>query len=157
MRKETYTLLNTSVNKHDLRNKIKDLFIVREDDGSYNLFGRYLIENKDGEYLLQEKGEDTLHVFYFLKHAVTWCVLNNNKKYKDVRRILELDSELVSLDAAIENHTRLARKKCENAQIYNAKLQEEKLKKRKVLEEINGYTALSKHIQSKKYKENQGL
>ena len=157
MRKETYTLLNTRVTKTDIKTRIKDLFIVREDDGSYNLFGRYLIENKDGEYLLQERGEDTLHVFYFLKHAVTYCVLNNNKNYKDVRRVLELDNELVSLDAAIQNHTRLVDKKCENSSIYSAKLQEAKLKKRKVLEEINTYTALSKHIQSKKYRDNQDL
>jgi hypothetical protein len=145
------------VNKTDLRNKIKDLFIVRENDGSYNLFGRYLIENKNGEYVLQEKGENIRHTFYFLKHAVTWCVLNNNKKYKDVKRVLELDNELVSLDAAIENHIRLVLKNPENSLIYNAKLQEEKLKKRRVLEEINLYTAISKHIQSKKYKENQDL
>jgi len=157
MRKETYTLLNTRVTKTDIKTKIKDLFIVREDDGSYNLFGRYLIENKDGEYLLQERGEDTFYVFYFLKHAVTWCVLNNNKNYKDVRRVLELDNELVSLDAAIQNHTRLVDKKCENSSIYSAKLQEAKLKKRKILEEINTYTALSKHIQSRKYKDNQDL
>lgn len=157
MRKETYTLLNTRVNKTDIKSKIKDLFIVREDDGSYNLFGRYLIENKDGEYILQEKGEDTAHVFYFLKHAVTWCVLNNNKKYKDIRRILELDSELVSLDASIQNHIRLVHKKCENAVIYSAKLQEAKLKKRRVLEEINTYIALSRYIQSAKYKDNQDL
>lgn len=157
MRKETYTLLNTKMNRTEIKNKISDLFIVREDDGSYNLFGRYLIENKNGQYVLHEKGEDTYHNFYVLKHAVTWCVLNNSKKYKDVRRVLELDNELISLDAAIENHTRLIRKNSENSIIYGTKLQEERLKKRKVLEEINGYTALSKHIQGKKYKENQDL
>jgi hypothetical protein len=145
------------VNKFDLKSKIKDLFIVREEDGSYNLFGRYLIEQKNGEYVLQERGENSLYTFYVLKHAVTWCVLNNSKNYKGVRRILELDNELVSLDAMIENHTRLLYKNGENAFIYEAKLQEEKLKKRKILEEINSYTALSKHIQSKKYKENQDL
>jgi hypothetical protein len=145
------------VTKHDLKRKIKDLFIVREEDGSYNLFGRYLIENKNGEYVLQEKGENSQYTFYFLKHAVTWCVLNNNKNYKYVKRVLELDNELISLDAAIENHMRLVRQNPENSVIYYAKLQEEKLKKRKMLEEINNYTALSKHIQSKKYTENQDL
>lgn len=156
MKKETSILLNTKVTKTDIKSKIKELFIVREEDGSYNLFGRYIIENRNGEFILQEKGENTHYVFYFLKHAVTWCVLNNNKNYKDVKRVLELDNELVSLDAAIENHTRLIRKNPKNP-IYGTKLQEEKLKKRKILNEINNYTVLSKYIQSKKYKDNQDL
>jgi hypothetical protein len=157
MKKETYILLNTKMNKAEIKNKISDLFIVREDDGSYNLFGRFLIEYCNGEYVLQEKGESIKYTFYFLKHAVTWCVLNNTRNKKLIKRVQEVDNELVSLDAAIENHTRLLYKNSENAMIYRAKLQEEKLKKRKLLDEINEYTALSKHIQRTKFKENQAL
>ena len=145
------------MNKAEIKNKIGDLFIVRENDGSYNLFGRYFIENNNGEFILNERGEDYQIRFYFLKHAVAWCVLNNAKNHKSVRRIHELDNHLVSLDAAIENYTRLLRKNKENSVVYVAKLKEEKLKKRRVLEEINEYTLLSKHIQRTKYKQNQDL
>jgi len=157
MKKETSILLNTKMNKADIKNKISDLFIVRENDGSYNLFGRYIIENNNGEFLLNERGENQQYRFYFLKNAVAWCVLNNAKKLKSVRRIHELDNHLVSLDASIENYNRLLRKNNENAIVYVAKLKEEKLKKRRVLEEINEYTLLSKHIQRTKYKQNQDL
>lgn len=157
MKKETSILLNTRMNKTEIKNKIGDLFIVRENDGSYNLFGRYIIQNNNGEFILNERGENQQYRFYFLKHAVAWCVLNNAKNHKSVRRIHELDNDLVSLDAAIENYVRLLRKNKENSLIYVAKLKEEKLKKRRVLDEINGYTLLSKHIQRTKYKQNQDL
>jgi hypothetical protein len=42
-----------------------------------------------------------------------------------------------------------------NKYIYKAKLIEQKLKKRKMLEEINDFTGLSKYMQSKKFAENQ--
>jgi len=157
MKKGTSTLLNTKMNKAEIKNKIGDLFIVRENDGSYNLFGRYTIENSNGEFILNEKGENQHYRFYFLKHAVAWCVLNNAKNHKSVRRIHELDGHLISLEAAIQNYTRLIQKNTENHVIYMTKLKEEKLKKRRVLEEINGYTSLSKHIQRSKYKQNQDL
>lgn len=146
------------MNKKELVNKIKDLFIVREVDGTYNLFGKYTIIPDHQSFVVIVQGESESHTFYNLRYAVTWCVFDKNKKYKEVKRVLELDNELVSLDAAIINHERLLLKGgTENKYIYQAKLYEEKLKKRKLLDEINQFATLSKYMQTRKFQENSAI
>lgn len=146
------------MNKKDLVSKIKDLFIVRESDGTYHLFGKYLITPVNESYKITVQDENINYTFYSLKHAVTWCVFDKNRKYKELKRVLELDSDIISLEAAIVNHERLLLKsEGENKYIYQAKLYEEKLKKRKLLEEINQFAALSKYMQTRKFQENQGI
>jgi hypothetical protein len=145
------------MNKIDIKNKIHDLFISRENDGTYNLFGKYIISSVNGQYHLV-KNDDTTEplIFNSLKHAVTWCVFDKANKYKEVKRVYELDNDLVSADALIANYNRLM-VNCNNSNkyIYKAKLIEQKLKKRKMLDEINDFTGLSKYMQSKKFAENQ--
>lgn len=147
------------MNSKELKNKIRDLLIFRDNDGSYHLFGTYTIVPNNGYYsvILNEEPQN-IHIFSSLKHAVTWCVFDKNNKYKEVKRILELDSTLSSLDVSIAQHKKLVKNNNKNIQdryIYLAKLNEEKLKKQAALSEINNYITLSKHWQSKKFAENQ--
>lgn len=144
------------MNKRDIVNKIQDLLIVREDDGSYNLFGKFTIaRNELGYYVIQTSVEETLD-FSSLKHAVTWCVFNKNKKFKEIKRIHELDTLMGSLDVAIAQHKKLAEKASdrESKEIYLAKLIEEKRKKRLLNEEIDEYVQISKYMQNKQFQEN---
>lgn len=147
------------MNPRDLSNKIKDLFIVREYDGSYNLFGRYLIKpSEDGLYEVSfVKDEGEKYTFSSLKNAVTWCVFEKNKKYKEIKHIQDLDNILGSLDVSIAQHKKLAEKveDIELKDIFLAKLYEEKLKKRVALEQMNEYVNISKYWQTKKFAENQ--
>jgi len=156
---ETFILLNTEMNNKDLKNKIHDLLILKNDDGSYYLFGKYLITHTQGLYTLTVQDEDTeTYFFNSLKNAVTWCVFANNKKYKEVKRIAELDSLMSSLDVSIAQHKKLVNNKQkhkEDRYIYLAKLYEEKLKKQQVLNEITEFVNLSKYLQTKKFSENQ--
>jgi hypothetical protein len=156
MKKETFILLNIVMNKIDIKNKISDLFISRDNDGTYNLFGNYVISTINGQYHLAKNDDSNILIFYSLKHAVTWCVFDKANKYKEVKRVHELDNDIVSADALIANYNRLMTScKNSNKYIYKAKLSEQKLKKRKMLEEINDFTGLSKYMQSKKFAENQ--
>lgn len=144
------------MNKNDLKKKISDLFIVKEDDGSYNLFGKYIIKNEHGLYIVKVY-EDTIQTtFSSLKHAVTWCVFEKNNKQKEVKRIAELDEILGSLDAMILQHTNMLKKSdnLENKAIIHAKLLEERLRKRQALQEIEKYATISRYLQTKKYTEN---
>lgn len=146
------------MNKKELSNKINDLLILRNEDGSYFLFGKYrIIPDNLGNFCLSVADNEFIHNFSSLKNAVTWCVFDKNKKYKDVRRILELDHMLGGIDVSIAQHKRLAEKTLcfEDKSIYLAKLYEEKLKKRTWTEEINTYIKTSKYMQSKKFEENQ--
>lgn len=147
------------MNKKELSSKIRDLLIVREDDGSYYLFGKFCILPDSHGYfhLLDTVEKEKIHSFSSLKTAVTYCVFEKNKKYKELVRIIELDDLLGSLDAMIEQHTKLVEKTIDfdYKSILKAKLFEEKLKKRQMTTEINSYIALSKHWQTKQFAENE--
>lgn len=147
------------MNKKDLATKIHDLLIVREDDGSYVLFGKYIVVPTAQGFFkaaLMNEPENTVE-FSSLKHAVTWCVFEKNKKIKDVSRIVELDNMLGSLEVQIAQNKRMVdkHKSTEDKFIYMAKLSEAKLRKTQALEEINNYIAISKHWQNNKFAENQ--
>ena len=145
------------MNKRDIVSKIKDLFIVRENDGSYNLFGRYIINpTKSGLYTVTDQYENIILNFSILRHAVTWCVFQKNNKYKEINRIYELDNMLSGIDVSIQQHRKLAEKTKDSNDryIYLAKLQEDKRKKRMFLNELNSYAEQSKYWQTKKFMEN---
>jgi hypothetical protein len=141
----------------ELANKIKDLLIVREDDGSYNLFGKYKVREENNGFTITVDNELITYSFSSLKTAVTWCVFDKNKKYKEVKRLVELDLALGSLDVTIAQHRRLLNKSSDSIdkQIFMAKLIEEKRKKQEYYREIQNYITTSKYMQNKKFAENE--
>lgn len=148
------------MNKKDLKSKINDLLVVHEDDGSYFLFGKYkIVPDNLGNFELIDvlDGKTSIHRFFTLKNAVTYCVFDKNNMYKELKRIVELDSLLGGIDVLILQHQRLLDKSedRDNKSIFLAKLMESKLKKRAMTKEINSYISISKHWQSKKFEENQ--
>lgn len=146
------------MNRHDFRQKVKDLLIVRENDGSYNLFGKYFIHQLDGNYTVTLHNEPEEFTFSTLKYAVTWCIFEKQQKNKDIKRIADLDTQIASHDVNILQYKKLIEKyKTDDVKyIYMAKLSEEKIKKNRALKEINDYALTSKYWQSKKYDENKG-
>jgi len=145
------------MDKRTLKTKITDLFINKEDDGTYNLFGKYIITPKDNSiYTVQEVNETEFYIFSSLKNAVTYCVFDNNNKQKEVQRIIELDELICSLDFIIQQHSRLLKKSDnENKNIYSAKVVEDKFKKKMAMRELEGYINFSRFLQSRKFNENQ--
>lgn len=143
------------MDKITLKNKISDLFIVRENDGSYNLFGKYFIKKEMNTFrVFLEESKDP-YEFSSLRNAVTWCVFEKNNKLKETKRIQELDELISSLDVLIAQHTKLVEKtKNEDKYIYCAKLVENKYRKRQALSEIEEYANLSRYWQNKKFAEN---
>lgn len=144
------------MDKITLKKKISDLFIVRENDGSYNLFGRYTVVPENNAYKVYVTGELEYYTFSSLRNAVTWCVFDKNNKYKEVKRIHELDELIGSLDVIIAQHTKLLQKtNSEDKYIYSAKLAEGKYKKKQAIQEIEKYANISRYWQRKKFNENQ--
>lgn len=143
------------MNHTDLSKKIKDLLILKQDDGSYHLFGQYQISKDSTElYNVSWKDDPTLSIkFGQLKYAVTWCVFHKNNKYKDLNKIAELDEILDSLSMIIDNHKRLAEKNLENRPIHLAKLSEDKLRRKQAQKAMDYYVEYSKYWQNKTFKE----
>lgn len=146
------------MNKTEITQKVKDLLIIRENDGSYNLFGKYSIKSTNDLYVVSIIDETETYLFSNLCYAVTWCVFDKNKKNKDVKRIADLDNQLASLNVSISQFKKLIEHSTsvENKHIYMAKLYEEKIKKQRALKELNEYALTSKYWQRKKYEENKG-
>lgn len=144
--------------KANLVTQIKDIFIVEEYDGTYNLFGTYIIRPENGLYKVSIPRDPyfTEIDFSSLQYAVTWCVFEKSRKNKENKRVYELDRYIGALDVAIAQHSKLLKKRAiPDKYIYIAKLAEDKYKKRLALKELSTYTALSKYIQTKKFKEYQ--
>ena len=146
------------MNKQAFIKDIKELFIVREDDGSYNIFGTYIIKKSNDLYfvsMIDEPGNIPLD-FSSLKYAVTWCVFDKNQKNRENKRLCELDRYIGSLNVNIAQHEKMAKKATlPDKLIYVAKLNEENLKKRKSLQELEQYLSVSKYLQTNKYREYQ--
>lgn len=147
------------MNTQDLSKKIKDLLVLKQDDGSYHLFGQYLIiKNSMGLYVVKNIFDSYGEIIEFaqLKHAVTWCVFHKNKKIKDLNKIEELDQKLDGLTVTINIQKRLAEKHTENKYIHLAKLHEDKLKKKIAQEAMDYYVNSSKQWQTKTFKDYMG-
>lgn len=138
---------------------VKDVLIWKNNDGTYNIFGNYkitLLQNGLYKIDVLNNPDNPDLVVSNLKTAVTWCIFERNKKYKETRRIIEIDSLLGSLDVGISIHRKMMLKSLdvEDQLLYSIKLNEEKLKKKRFLEEIREYVNLSKYWQNAKFKEN---
>jgi hypothetical protein len=149
------------MNKAYMQKKIKELFIVQENDGSYNLFGTYMVkpQTNGGFKVFVIDGYDAESIeFSSLKYAVTWCVFEKNNKHKERERLYTLDQLINSLEVTMFQNKKLAEKvKSPDRYIYLAKFLEDKLKKKKAIQEIEQYTSLSRYIQDKKFTEIKGV
>jgi hypothetical protein len=145
------------MDKHNLKKKMKELFIVKEENGSYNLFGKYtIIKDTYDNYRIAIFEEDIRLGFSSLKNAVTYCVFDKNNKQKDGQRVFDLDQSVSSLDFSIAQNTKLYNNADdERKNILSAKIVEAKFKKKQALKEIENYVNLSKYWQIKKFEENQ--
>lgn len=147
------------MNKSHLAKKIKDVFIVKEYDGSYNLFGTYVIyPQPGGTFKIVTLNDPYIEPVEFsnLKYAVTYCVFEKNRKDKETRRLRELDQYIGALEVNIAQHKKLLNKReIPDKFIYLAKLGEDQLRIKSALREMNSYAALSKHLQTRKYQEYQ--
>jgi len=147
------------MNKTYLAKKIKDIFIVKEYDGSYNLFGTYVIRpQSQGTFIVTTINDPYADIVEFssLKYAVTYCVFEKNRKDKETRRLRELDQYIGALEVSIAQHKKLMQKReIPDKFIYLAKLGEDQLRRKNAQKELDSYAALSKYLQTKKYQEYQ--
>ena len=141
-----------------LKKKINKLFIVKEDDGTYNLFGKFIILPINDLYKVQNLNEDRTYIFSSLKNAVTYCVFEKNNKKRETCRIIDLDETIGSLEMKILQYTKLLKKADEAGnEIYSAKITESRYKRALAIRELEGYINDSKYYQSKEFKENQQI
>lgn len=135
-------------NSDFVRDLVK-ISIIKNADGSYELFDRYIIRLKNKKYNIEIKHcFDTLD-FYSLQNAVTWCIYSQKNKHAEANRIHSLDKIIESINFSITSlRDKLNRStELENIVIYSGKLSEDEAKKQLLLYELSSYRTQANYWQ----------
>ena len=147
------TRIEKFVSQQLLQN-LQDIVIYQENDGSYKLFNAYTIsKNPQKEYVVTGNTANANTKFYVLKNAVSWCIFDKRNKMYEARRITELDNKLVSIDVDINIHQNLFKKSkvTDDKLMYLAKLNEDRIKKKNIIRELEVYVTESNSWQKQRF------
>jgi hypothetical protein len=134
--------------------QLEDVIIFQNPDNSYELFNMYHInKNNSNEYIVKMHTTFTTHNFNILKHAVAWCTFDKRNMLYQSNRILKLDNLLAGLEVDISLHTKMFKnaKNTDDRLIFLSKLSEDKLKKRRITDELYIYINDSKKWQTNRF------
>ena len=140
--------------KHGMLADIRNIIIYQEPDGTYQLFNKYTIAKiESGEYVVGSNTVTKHTTFYNLQNAAAWCIFDVQNKVRESSRIAELDYRLSSIDIDIVIHNKLFKKSknTEEKLIYIAKLDDDRLKKKLITDELHTYLTDSKRWQTKRF------
>jgi hypothetical protein len=92
------------------RKEFNDLMpnvIWQNDDGVYEVFGRYRIVPESGSYRVFCSATD-VGLFGSTRSALSWCIADKNQAYNLSRELLQLDNKLTVLNNDIAVRSALA-------------------------------------------------
>jgi hypothetical protein len=134
--------------------KLQDVIIFQDTDGAYKLFNKYsLKKTSDTDVVVSLIKGDEINCFFSIKNAVCWCVFDKLGKYRLADRVIDLDMSLSSVEVHIAIHSKLFKKakKTEDKLIYLAKLNQDRLQKKAMSEELSQYIQNSYTWQQKRF------
>jgi len=134
-------------------NNTSNILLLQVDDNNHILFGKYAITKENNSYILRMDNDDKERTFSTLKTAVTWCVFNERKKTVECKQIEQIDCKLSSLEVDILQKTKvLNNTKDEKFKfVYISKIEEDNMKKKILLKQLNRFINISKAWQDKKF------
>lgn len=140
--------LNTGFVKNTIQ-----ISILKNIDGSYELFGKFKIYEENKKYVVETKYTHSSTFFYSLQNAVTWCIFQKRDKFNESTRIYNLDKIIEGLNFSINRLNSMLNKVTdnENILIYSAKLSQDEAKKYKLNHELQGYKTQAKYWQDTKF------
>ena len=117
------------------------LSILKNEDGTYDLFDKYTIIPENNRYKIEIKYSFDTKYFSTLKNAVTWVIFHKRNHYREMGRIEELDKKIESINFSITYlKAKIQKTKdIENVMIYGAKLSQDEAVKRKLMTELNDF------------------
>jgi hypothetical protein len=133
--------------------ELQDLSIISDGPGSYCMYNLYHIKKQGETFIVSSETSSLEQPFNTLKSAATWCSYDKRNRIAEAKRIIILDFKLSSVEADITLHTTLLKraKTADDKLIYAAKLTEEKLKKKQIAEELNGFINESMSWQARRW------
>jgi len=85
--------------RHEMRDLMPNV-IWQNDDGVYEVFGRYRIQPESRGFRVFCSATD-VGVFATTRTALSWCIADKNRAYNTAREILTVDNKLAALTADI--------------------------------------------------------
>lgn len=139
------------------KQEIKDLTesLIIDVANGYELFGEYLVTKKDRKYQLTKYGTALDVTFYSLQNAIIYATSDKRNKVMETKRILELDILLEGANSGIityKNYTEKV-KDVESKIVGYNKLNEAKLRKKSIVNEIEKYMRETKSWQESRFKQ----
>lgn len=135
-------------------NHMAESLIIKSDIG-YELYNKYCITKKDNRFQVIKFHTYTCNDFYSLRNAVIWTTFDKKNHIIDGNTIMILDMKLEGLDTNIEIYKNLCKtsKNYESKILYFTKLNEDKLKRKALLEKIESYSKQVKIWQEKMFEQ----
>jgi hypothetical protein len=136
--------------------KLESQLIYQELDGSYVLFGEYTINQTPNGCVLEKTHTFTVLTFTELRNAVTWATFDKLNKVIECNRILELDLQLSGASENMKVHDRLckATTDLDKKTVFLNKLTEDRVKKRRILSELEDFVTKAKAWQYQQFEQN---
>ena len=135
-------------------NHLAESLVIKSDVG-YELYNKYRITKSNDRFRVQKFSYHTTKNFYSLRNAVIWTTLDKKNQILGAEDIIRLDMKLEGLDTNIQIYKHLCdkSKNYEAKIVYYAKLNEDKLKRKTIMEKIESYSQQVKIWQNKMYDE----
>lgn len=151
--RQLFDKLTRMFNKRELQ--VLSETVIYKDGDMYGLFDEYTITKEDGDYILEKQGTSTVKHFFSLKNAVIWASLDKTNQIMDANRVAYLDTMLDGATANMEVHKELARtsKNLDSRSTHIIKLQEDRVKKAQILEELEVFARRVRRWQEKRFKQ----
>jgi len=150
--KEMFKIFKRLLDKEEISKIFNDI-IVQYPTGEYELYGKYSIISSDGYYIASKHYTHTSKKFNSLKNAVIWTTLDRCNQITESIRLLELDLLL----ASTLEHIKLHEKNYKNAKNFevltlaDTKLQEERVRKARIMVELDHYANMTSRWQHKQF------
>lgn len=135
----------------DLEKSMANVMIMQNDDGSYELFDKYIISTEDSNVIVKSKYTHTVKNFSSLPVAVTWCIFDKRNKIIELNRVEYLDRMIAGLNSSILVHKKIFKNNKDMAFISLAKLSQDSYKKKLLSTELMEYIKESKIWQLKQF------
>jgi hypothetical protein len=150
-----FAILTKLLSKEKL-SELERQSIYKDQEGTYNLFGTYLIRPAGYVFVLTKKNTHTEIDFTDLKNAVTWATFDHINNINSARKVLELDMKLTGAVENVKIYEGLCRKtkNIDTKIIYLSKLQENRIKRNTILSELESHIGKAKEWQYKQFEIN---
>ena len=124
--------------------------IWKNDDGSYNVFGKYRIITQKFGYKVTCAATD-VGIFTSTKTALSWCIADKNAAYNLAREILETDIKLGLLNNDIKIRANLAdrSKSPDFRETQGTKLETKIIRKKQLENQIAKCVSWAKYCQQR--------